>query len=68
MVADSGTAADTALTVAVAAPLAETGACDDLPWEYLSAGTPIFPYYADIPGAALTRVHVGDRFLWYAPS
>ena len=54
--------------MAVAAPLAETGACDDLPWEYLSAGTPIFPYYADLPGAALTRVHVGDHFLWYAPS
>ena len=68
-VADAGAASDTALTVAVAVPLTEAGAGDDLPWEYLAV-TPIavFPYYADLPVAALARVHVGDQFLWYAPS
>ena len=68
VVTDTGTGSDSAVTVAVAAPLAEAGACDDLPWEYLSAGTPVFPYYADLPAAALARVKVGDNFLWYAPS
>ena len=63
-----GAADDTAVTVAVAVPLAETAAGDDLPWEYLSSGTPVFSYYADLPAAALASVKVGDKFLWYAPS
>jgi hypothetical protein len=65
---DTGAADDTSLTVAVAAPLAETGTADDLPWEFDSTGTPLFPYYANFPNVALTRVRVGDRFLWYAGS
>lgn len=67
-IGDTGSGSDSAVTVAVAVPLAETAAGDDLPWEYLSSGLPVFPYYADIPAAALTRVKVGDSFLWYAPS
>ena len=62
--AGAGTAT---LTVAVAAPLAEAGTGDDLPWEFISAGAvPLFPYYSDLPQAAEQRVRVGDRFLWYA--
>jgi hypothetical protein len=69
VIGDAGTADDTALTVTVAAPLAEAGAGDDLPWEYLAAlPAAVFPYYAEIPDVALTRVHVGDTFLWLAPS
>jgi hypothetical protein len=69
VIGDAGTAADTAVTVAVAVPLAEAGTGDDLPWEFLAL-TPaaVFPYYANIPDAALARVHAGDQFLWYAPS
>jgi hypothetical protein len=65
---DTGTCDDAAVTVAVAAPLAEAGAGDDLPWEFDSVGLPLFPYYALFPQAALTRVQVGDKFLWYAGS
>ena len=43
VIADTGGADDSAVTVAVAVPLAETAAGDDLPWQYLSSGTPVFP-------------------------
>lgn len=69
VIGDAGTGSDTVLTVAVAVPLAEAAACDDLPWEYLAAlPAAVFPYYAEISDVALTRVKVGDKFLWYAPS
>ena len=45
------------------------GAGDDLPWEFLAAlPAAVFPYYAELPAAALGRVKVGDHFLWFAPS
>lgn len=67
VIGDTGSGAD-AVTVAVAVPFAEAATGDDLPWEYISAGLPAFPYYADIPAGALLRVKVGDQFLWYAGS
>lgn len=66
VIGDSGTGADSSLSVTVAASLTEAGAGDDLPWEYISQGLPIFPYYADLPQDALQRVRVGDKFQWYA--
>lgn len=69
VIADAGTANDSAVTVAVSVPLTEAAACDDLPWEFLAAlPAAVFPYYAEIPDAALARVRVGDTFLWYAPA
>lgn len=65
VIGDSGGGSE-AVTVAVAVPLQETATADDLPWQYISQGLPAFPYYADLPQAALQRVKVGDQFLWYA--
>lgn len=69
VIGDTGAGSDTALTVAVAVPLAEAAACDDLPWEFLAAlPAAVFPYYAEVSDMALTRIRVGDVFLWYAPA
>jgi hypothetical protein len=66
VIADAGTGDDSSVTVTVAAMLADTAAADDLPWQYDSVGAALFPYYAQISDAALTRVTVGDQFLWLA--
>ena len=66
LVTDAGGADDSAFTVATALTLAEAGAADDQPWEYVAIGTATFPYYASVDAAALGRVNVGDKFLWYA--
>lgn len=69
VIADTGAANDSAVTVAVSVALAEAAACDDLPWEFLAAlPAAVFPYYAEVSDVALTRVHAGDVFLWYAPA
>ena len=67
VVADGGAGDDTAVTVAAAVALGEAAVGDDLPWQFLALGLPVFPYYADLPALAATRVRVGDQFLWYAP-
>ena len=66
VIGDTGTADDSSVTVAVAAPLADTATADDLPWQYDSVGAALFPYYAQISDTALTRVNTGDQFLWLA--
>jgi hypothetical protein len=66
VITDSGTGDGTLGSPAVAVLLAETGTADDLPWEYISLGQPVFAYYADLPAAAAGRVQAGDQFDWYA--
>ena len=66
LVTDSGSADDSSLTVATALTLTEAATADDGPWEYAAIGAASFPYYASVDAAALGRVNVGDKFLWYA--
>jgi hypothetical protein len=66
VISDTGAGSDVIASVAVAAVLAETGAADDEPWQYDSVGAVLFPYYARVSEAALSRVNAGDQFLWYA--
>lgn len=68
VVSDTGSGDDSGLTLTVAAAVADAGAADDRPWEFPATGTAVFPYYADLPDAALARVRAGDEFLWYAAS
>ena len=66
VISETGASSDAISSVAVAVVLAETAAGDDQPWQYDSVGAALFPYYARVSDAALTRVNTGDQFLWYA--
>ena len=63
LVTDTGSADDSAFTVATALTLTEAATADDGPWEYAAIGAASFPYYASVDAAALGRVNVGDTLL-----